>query len=792
MNKQVWWNEAVGFLLLGVILTLFAPGCAKVKDALSSTTNLGTGTSDLSGVVKNGSIQGTLISPDGKKMSNQQVVLYTASSISSASFISQIRTEQVATAASIAAVTTTDANGNFKFSGLDYGNYTLVTQATGDNAAYFTKVSISSVSPALQLGSISLVLKGSLTGTVTLNNNESPLGIEVFVPGTDIIAKTDDKGKFTIDLPEGTYTVIMAKSGFQINKVSDVTITQKSVTTLQSAVLTEESSKSGVVWHVGSGAPADSLGSNSDLYLDSGSNYFYTKANGKWTKQGTLTGVSDSLSSSTAGSQWYTGSGDPSATVGTEGDFYLDSTTNKYFSKKANGWQLTGNLSGKSGTGWITGSADPDNSTGSIGDLYLNTVTNIYFLKGTNGWLSQGSLKGAAGTNGTSGQSAPSVSVSNKDGVLVYTLTGFRKSDYQKVEVQSSLQQYDNYFQSQKLTIPLGINQIDGLPNMYPYSKIRLIDQSGNFTNFSVPVTHTDGASLSVIDVPNAPDDKLVDYSISPSGLIFFLTESQTGEDTLFKYDASMNFVKSWDLGNNLGYNEINANNTNVFFSNIKTGQVTYLNHTTNLDGSTTLLNSFGTSQLYDTGMDESGNLYVFSSETVGGGKGGGGGIIYHYNLYDVNLNLSTVLTNPDYVLQEQIEPVHNGGVLDVYGILTDFGTTSLRLSQNLAAFGLSHDVSNPNIADNTNFINLVPMAISGKVYLFGSQNQPDLQLGIVDPVTMSVVSLTANCVGNGDLTFRKLGRMKAGNGHLFYTINSGRKLVRLPAPMKTRIEFSN
>jgi len=79
---------------------------------------------------------------------------------------------------------------------------------------------------------------GALTGTVTLETGESAVGIDIFVPGTTHIAKTDADGKFLLGfLPRGTYLVRAEKDGFASREWSNVSIGDQQTVDLGSAIL---------------------------------------------------------------------------------------------------------------------------------------------------------------------------------------------------------------------------------------------------------------------------------------------------------------------------------------------------------------------------------------------------------------------------------------------------------------------------------------------------------------------------------------------------------------------------
>jgi hypothetical protein len=94
-------------------------------------------------------------------------------------------------------------------------------------------------------------------------------------------------------------------------------------------------------WHSGNGTPSGSLGSNDDFYLDTTAPHnVYKKISGTWT-----------LLFAIDGAQWYSASGVPSAALGQNDDLYLDTDApHNTYKKTAGAWVLIGQLDGTDGT----------------------------------------------------------------------------------------------------------------------------------------------------------------------------------------------------------------------------------------------------------------------------------------------------------------------------------------------------------------------------------------------------------------------------------------------------------
>jgi len=115
------------------------------------------------------------------------------------------------------------------------------------------------------------------------------------------------------------------------------------------------------------------------------------------------------------GATWYSGSTIPNTTLGNNGDFYLNTTTDDIYNKVSGTWTLTLNIKGTSGTSgsngtngtngstWYSGSTTPTSGTGINGDYYFDTTTNDVYNKISGNWTAIANLTGATGLSGTNG-----------------------------------------------------------------------------------------------------------------------------------------------------------------------------------------------------------------------------------------------------------------------------------------------------------------------------------------------------------------------------------------------------
>lgn len=122
----------------------------------------------------------------------------------------------------------------------------------------------------------------------------------------------------------------------------------------------------------GTGAPAASLGADGDLYIETVTRDVYQKAGGAWT-------IITNLSGGPAGPK-----GDP----GTNG---------------TNGTPGTNGTNGTNGSSVRTGAGAPAAGLGNEGDVYIDSATGDLYAKGAAGWTKTGSLKGPAGADGADG-----------------------------------------------------------------------------------------------------------------------------------------------------------------------------------------------------------------------------------------------------------------------------------------------------------------------------------------------------------------------------------------------------
>ncbi|MDQ0139662.1 hypothetical protein [Cupriavidus necator] len=164
--------------------------------------------------------------------------------------------------------------------------------------------------------------------------------------------------------------------------------------------------------------PGPEIGKDGDYYLNTVTwMMFGPKANGVWPAGVSLAGPGGNTGA--AGNTILSGSVDPTASVGNDGDYYINTSTSTLFGPKANGtWPagvpLGGNTSSPppAGGAVLTGTGAPDNGIGNNGDYYLDTSTwTLYGPKVDGVWPAGVTLTGqtGSGTGGTGGTGGTTV-----------------------------------------------------------------------------------------------------------------------------------------------------------------------------------------------------------------------------------------------------------------------------------------------------------------------------------------------------------------------------------------------
>ncbi|HEU5271981.1 MAG TPA: carboxypeptidase regulatory-like domain-containing protein [Jatrophihabitans sp.] len=153
------------------------------------------------------------------------------------------------------ASTTADASGNYSFSGIPAGTYTVTGTASGYKARSYSGVTVTSGQTTTQ--NVQLTTTGRVTGTVTGAGGVALSGATVTLQGgnlptTDTVT-TDASGAYASDWdPIGTYTVTCSAAGYADQTVSGVAITTGGLTTVN-CTLSNTGTLTGVVTNLNTG-----------------------------------------------------------------------------------------------------------------------------------------------------------------------------------------------------------------------------------------------------------------------------------------------------------------------------------------------------------------------------------------------------------------------------------------------------------------------------------------------------------------------------------------------------------
>jgi hypothetical protein len=171
----------------------------------------------------------------------------------------------------------------------------------------------------------------------------------------------------------------------------------------------------GSIWWNGTGTPDSDLGNDGDFYLDLSNSDVYNKVSGSWTWVANIQGEQGppGTGDGTPGSVWWNGTGTPSSSLGADGDYYLDLSNGDVYNKVAGSWKQVANIQGATGPAgadgatWFSGSGAPASSLGSDGDYYLDTDNNDVYNKASGTWTVITNIKGETGDTGATGPEGP-------------------------------------------------------------------------------------------------------------------------------------------------------------------------------------------------------------------------------------------------------------------------------------------------------------------------------------------------------------------------------------------------
>ena len=150
-------------------------------------------------------------------------------------------------------------------------------------------------------------------------------------------------------------------------------------------------------WHFGSGEPSISIGMNGDYYLRSDDKSVWRKVGGLWSEFVSLAGAD--------GAPWLTGAGAPDDADGEDGNFYFRTSNATIWRKAAGTWVQLLDIDGiNNGAVWHAGEGAPASDLGLIGHWYFRTSNGfIYEKTGAAVWTFRQDVTGAQGQPSTTG-----------------------------------------------------------------------------------------------------------------------------------------------------------------------------------------------------------------------------------------------------------------------------------------------------------------------------------------------------------------------------------------------------
>lgn len=121
----------------------------------------------------------------------------------------------------------TDQDGIFRLVNVSLGLHLVVctkTDSSGNKFAVLQAVEVAE-GKGSDLGFIALRKTGHIRGRVNVTGLGDLIGIDVFIPGTSFIAKTDSAGGFTLnDVPDGTHTLRAQKDVHRFRDVPNIQV----------------------------------------------------------------------------------------------------------------------------------------------------------------------------------------------------------------------------------------------------------------------------------------------------------------------------------------------------------------------------------------------------------------------------------------------------------------------------------------------------------------------------------------------------------------------------------------
>jgi len=208
--------SAIFKIMLSVFVINLALGCdVLIKPANPVTPDSGTETSE-SISTATGTIQGTAFYSNSEDFSGIHVILQRTDGLRVVSTENQ-SSRAVSVSANNSFTCVTDESGDYKFSDVPVGLYTIYASfSSTTEKAVLTNVSVLKDS-VVTADTLKLTKTGSLSGKIILDGTDTGnYGFTVFLGGTSFLCKTNKAGEFCIeDIPSGkTYELFIEKGLF--------------------------------------------------------------------------------------------------------------------------------------------------------------------------------------------------------------------------------------------------------------------------------------------------------------------------------------------------------------------------------------------------------------------------------------------------------------------------------------------------------------------------------------------------------------------------------------------------
>lgn len=195
----------------GLALALLLAGCNLLPGLRLSTAPPTEPVQQLDGVTRTTLVVGRVEDPEGRPVGGATVVAYVGPQVALDGVTQSTPLDGVTQTTPLEA--RTDAEGGFRFEKPPVGIVTFEAAARGLKAIRLYVQVVKD--KAVDLGVMRLAQTGALRGRVVVPEGESAFGIDVFVPGTRLVGKTDESGAYTLaDVAASRYRVAATKERY--------------------------------------------------------------------------------------------------------------------------------------------------------------------------------------------------------------------------------------------------------------------------------------------------------------------------------------------------------------------------------------------------------------------------------------------------------------------------------------------------------------------------------------------------------------------------------------------------